>query len=54
MHGDLEGALRVLRRQNIIDHDGNWISGSDTLIQTGDLFDRGDDTCGILELFMRL
>lgn len=40
-HSDLVNAKQVLRMAEIIDEEGHWIAGNDTLVQTGDMVDRG-------------
>lgn len=44
LHGDLPHALKVLTIAGLIDSDTNWIGGETTLVQTGDIVDRGKDT----------
>jgi hypothetical protein len=39
---DLTNAKTVLRMARIIDEEGHWIAGNDTLVQTGDMVDRGE------------
>jgi hypothetical protein len=39
---DLTNAKAVLRMADVIDEDGLWIAGNDTLVQTGDMVDRGE------------
>jgi hypothetical protein len=39
---DLTNAKSVLRMADIIDDDGLWIADNDTLVQTGDMVDRGE------------
>jgi hypothetical protein len=54
IHGDLQQALRVLQLVGAIDQDGKWAAGSCTLVQTGDLVDRGPQSLTVLRLFERL
>ncbi|KAF9102824.1 hypothetical protein BGX27_010850 [Mortierella sp. AM989] len=54
LHSDYPQTLAVLRLANIIDDSANWSAGSDTLIQTGDIPDRGPDTIAIYQLFQKL
>ncbi|KAF9353921.1 hypothetical protein BGX26_008306 [Mortierella sp. AD094] len=54
LHSDYPQTLAVLRLANIINDDANWVAGSDTLIQTGDLTDRGSGTIDIYQLFEKL
>ncbi|KAF9929733.1 hypothetical protein FBU30_001250 [Linnemannia zychae] len=54
LHSDLPQTRAVLRLANVIDSDDNWSGGHDTLIQTGDIVDRGPDTIAIYNLFDKL
>ena len=45
-------AVESLMLANITDSNGAWIAPpGTTLVQTGDLFDRGDDTQAVFKLF---
>ncbi len=54
LHGDLDAARAALRAAGAIDANDAWIGGDLTIIQTGDVLDRGDDESRILELLQRL
>ncbi|KAG0278249.1 hypothetical protein BGZ95_004371 [Linnemannia exigua] len=54
LHSDLAQTLAVLRLANVVDADSNWSGGYDTLVQTGDIVDRGPDTIAIYKLFDKL
>ncbi|MEO6776030.1 MAG: metallophosphoesterase [Kofleriaceae bacterium] len=54
LHGDLSAARAALRTAGAIDAHDTWIGGDLTIIQTGDILDRGDGESQILELFARL
>lgn len=54
LHGDLDATRRALRLAGAIDADDHWIGGRLTLVQTGDILDRGDQEQAILDLFVRL
>jgi len=54
LHGDLDNALATLRLAGIVDDSGKWAAGSTTLVQTGDVTDRGPDSKAILDLLQRL
>ncbi len=54
IHGDLEAARRALRLAGAIDESDVWIGGTLTLVQTGDILDRGNDEQEILDLFSAL
>ena len=38
----------------IIDAESNWIAGSDILVQTGDIVDRGSDALDIYQMMREL
>jgi len=54
LHADLPAALSTLKMVELIDESGAWIGGADTLVQTGDITDRGPDSLELIELFDRL
>jgi hypothetical protein len=54
LHGDLAATQRALYLAGAMDEQERWIGGKLTLVQTGDLLDRGDDEPAILRLFDRL
>ncbi|KAF9433769.1 hypothetical protein BGZ76_009007 [Entomortierella beljakovae] len=54
LHSDYTNTLAVLRLASIIDTNNNWAAGSDTLVQTGDIPDRGPGTIAIYQLFQKL
>ncbi len=54
VHGAYDSLLRVLERASIADASGHWVGGTATLVQVGDLIDRGPDDRRVLELIMRL
>jgi len=54
LHGDYDQAIAVLRLCGLIAADGSWAGGNATLVQTGDLVDRGPDSLKVLELFRTL
>ena len=54
VHGAYESMLRLLEGAGIADASGHWIGGAATLVQVGDLIDRGPDDRRVLELIMRL
>ena len=43
LHADLDAARSVLRMAKMVDASGHWAGGSATLVQTGDMTDRGPD-----------
>ena len=54
LHGDLDNALQVLRLAEVVDSQGHWSGGTATLVQTGDVTDRGPDSRELIQLFQRL
>ena len=54
LHGDFTATRDVLRAAGLIDAGDHWSGGTATLVQTGDLLDRGDGESQILALFERL
>ncbi len=54
LHGDLSAARAALRAAGAIDESDRWVGGDLTVVQTGDVLDRGDDEQAILDLFARL
>lgn len=54
LHGDCQAFVRVLRLAKLIDQNGNWVGGDTTLVQIGDVLDRGDEEPQILELLRKL
>jgi hypothetical protein len=54
LHGDLEHTQQALRLAGLLDAAGHWSGGDTTLIQTGDMLDRGDRTREVLALMRRL
>ncbi|MFT3692434.1 MAG: metallophosphoesterase [Kofleriaceae bacterium] len=54
LHGDLQAATKALQLAGVLDDQGHWSGGDTTIIQTGDILDRGEDESKILDLFDRL
>lgn len=54
LHGDLFQAQTALALAGLTDSDGNWRGGSSTLVQTGDLLDRGPDSLALVHLLENL
>lgn len=54
LHGDLENARLVLKAAHVINDHDEWISGCDTLVQLGDMVDRGLYSIEVVRLFMDL
>lgn len=54
LHGDFEAWRAIARDARIIDQRGRWSGGAATLVQTGDIVDRGPDSLKIIQDLMRL
>lgn len=54
VHGAYEQFVAILQSAQLIDADTHWIGGDTTLVQTGDLFDRGVRVREVMDLLMRL
>jgi hypothetical protein len=54
LHGDFEAARAAFRAAGATDATDHWIGGNLTIVQTGDVVDRGDGEREILELVTRL
>ncbi|KAK3016559.1 hypothetical protein RJ639_005820 [Escallonia herrerae] len=54
LHGDLQKAQQALRLAGIVDSAGGWCGGAATLVQVGDVLDRGGDEIRILYFLERL
>lgn len=51
LHGDFDATRRALRCAGAIDASDRWVGGQLTVVQTGDIFDRGDGERQIVDLF---
>ncbi len=54
LHGDLGATRRALRLAGAVDSTDHWTGGTLTVVQTGDILDRGGEEREILDLFARL
>jgi hypothetical protein len=54
IHGAYDALVSILQRAGLVDEDLHWIGGGTTLVQTGDIFDRGVEVRKVLDLMMRL
>ena len=44
IHGNFNGLLKMLKVSKLVDHEGNWIGKNRTLVQVGDVIDRGENS----------
>jgi hypothetical protein len=54
IHGNYDGFVSILQSAGLVNEDLHWVGGETTLVQTGDIFDRGADVRKVLDLLMRL
>ena len=54
IHGDLDAFVAILRRANLIDADRKWTGGATTLVQLGDMIDRGPKSRAVMDFVMAL
>lgn len=54
VHGDYGQFVTLLRQTGLVDGKERWIGGRATLVQTGDVPDRGPDSRKVMELLMAL
>ncbi len=54
VHGDLEALVFILQKAGIIDDQRRWSGGNATLVQTGDILDRGAQDRQVMDLLMEL
>ncbi|MEM9596391.1 MAG: metallophosphoesterase [Acidobacteriota bacterium] len=54
IHGALDALKEILRETGLIDRRGRWIGGDTTLVQTGDMIDRGADSLATVDFLMDL
>ncbi len=53
-HGDWSQTQAALLTAGVIDDDDKWIGGHTTLVQTGDILDRGDEERAIIDFYEAL
>ena len=53
VHGDFQQTVRVLKMARVIDNQHRWIGGDTTLVQLGDILDRGTEA-ELWDFFLRL
>ena len=54
VHGDLNALVSILQEAGIIDDQRHWSGGNATLVQTGDILDRGAKDRQVMDLLMEL
>ena len=54
VHGDFDDFSLILRRTGLTDDHNHWVGGNATLVQTGDLLDRGSKGREAMDLLMGL
>ncbi len=54
VHGNVTGLAGILEEAGVIDASGQWVGGSTTVIQLGDLLDRGLHLREVMDLLMTL
>ena len=54
VHGDFDSFVNILQRAGLVDKNLKWTGGTATLVQTGDVLDRGVKVRQVLDLLMAL
>jgi hypothetical protein len=54
VHGEYDGFVSILRQAGVINESLEWTGGRTTLVQTGDMTDRGKDVRKVFDLMMKL
>jgi Calcineurin-like phosphoesterase len=54
VHGDFDDFVSILQRTGLIDKQNHWSGGKTTLVQVGDLLDRGPKPREVMDLLMAL
>lgn len=54
VHGSYDGLVEILKESGLVDQALRWSGGSTTLVQIGDLLDRGANVRLVMDLLMRL
>ncbi|MGE5237038.1 MAG: metallophosphoesterase [Acidobacteriota bacterium] len=54
VHGSFDGLVEILTVSGLIDRNLHWSGGDATLVQIGDILDRGTDVRQVMDLLMRL
>ncbi len=54
LHGDFSVWRDIARDAQLVDRSGSWAGGNTTLVQVGDMVDRGPESLKIIRDLMRL
>jgi hypothetical protein len=54
VHGDFDDFVAILQHTSLIDKQNHWAGGKTTLVQVGDLLDRGPKPRDVMDLLMAL
>jgi hypothetical protein len=54
VHGDFDNFVAILQHTGLIDKQRHWVGGKTTLVQVGDLLDRGPKPREVMDLLMAL
>jgi hypothetical protein len=54
VHGAFDAFVQILQKAKVIDQEQKWIARNTTLIQTGDILDRGPKSRAAMDLLMKL
>jgi hypothetical protein len=54
VHGDFDDFVAILERTGLVDKQNHWSGGKTTLVQVGDLLDRGPKPREVMDLLMAL
>lgn len=54
IHGDLDAFIGILQRAAILDAEHHWSGGAATLVQVGDMIDRGPKSRAVMDFLMAL
>jgi hypothetical protein len=54
IHGDFDDFVLLLKKLALVDRGNHWTGGTSTLVQTGDLIDRGPKGRQVMDLLMAL
>ena len=54
IHGDFDDFVAILQHTGLIDKQHHWTGGKTTLVQVGDLLDRGPKPRDVMDLLMAL